>query len=431
MKILVIGTGYVGTTTGLVFAELGHQVTGLDTDEKKVEMLSKGKAYFHEPGIDEMLNKHVATGQICFTTDKKKAIRENDLIFICVGTPSREDGSADLTYVRQVARDIGENLNRYKIVVNKSTVPVKTSEQVKKWILKSSRNAGETVEVVSNPEFLREGSALEDGLHPDRIVIGSESATAIAVLKELYKEMDCPMIITTPRTAELIKYASNSFLAMKISYMNEIARLCDELQINIKDVARGMGLDPRVGEHFLQAGIGFGGSCFPKDVKALMASAREHGLNLSILEKVIAINDSQPQYLVDRMVNELGSLDQKVIAVLGIAFKPHTDDLRESRAFPVIERLLKEKALVRVHDPVASMPEDKLHQGVRQYKHAEEAARDADAVVICTDWPQYRDLDWRLIKQRMKSPFLFDGRNMLSPGLMKEMGFTYRGIGYG
>lgn len=429
MNILIIGMGYVGTTTGVVFAEWGHRVTGLDIDPAKVEALQKGKLYFYEPGLEELLRKHVKEQNIRFTTDTRGAIQSNDLFFICVGTPSRSDGKADLSYIKQAASDIGKYMNGYKIIVTKSTVPVTTTEKVAKWIRLSCSHP-HPFDVASNPEFLREGSALYDSLNPDRVVIGSSSERASQVLSKLYQSVKCPVVFTTTRTAEMIKYASNSFLATKISYMNEVAKLCDQLGVNVKDVARGMGLDPRIGPHFLHAGIGYGGSCFPKDVKALIQTGNEYGQPLTILQKVADVNDNQPQYMVECIRERLTSLKGKKLVVLGIAFKPDTDDLRETRSFQVIHQLLLGGAEVNVHDPVAVIPKTYANQGVTQCQDVESAAKGADGIVICTDWPQYKDLNWQAIQQEMRSSNLFDGRNMLDGAKMREIGFYYHGIGY-
>ncbi len=429
MNILIIGMGYVGTTTGAVFAEWGHRVTGLDIDPAKVDALQNGKLYFYEPGLEELLLKHVKEKNIRFTTDSGEALRGHDLIFICVGTPSRSDGSADLSYIKQAATDIGRHMNRYKIIVTKSTVPVMTTEKVAEWI-RQSCPAPVPFDVVSNPEFLREGSALYDSLYPDRVVIGSSSEKASQLMEELYQSVKCPVIFTSPRTAEMIKYASNSFLATKISFMNEVAKLCDQLDVDVTDVARGMGLDPRIGPHFLQAGIGFGGSCFPKDIRALIRTGKEHGQPLSILQKVAEVNETQPQYMADFINQRLTTLNGKKIVVLGIAFKPDTDDLRETRSFPVINHLLQAGAEVYVHDPVAVIPKKYKDRGVTQSQDVIDAASGADGIVICTDWPQYKDLKWRNVHQVMRSPNLFDGRNMLDGAQMREIGFYYQGIGY-
>jgi UDPglucose 6-dehydrogenase len=429
MNLLVIGTGYVGSTTAMVFAELGWKVTGLDTDAHKIQQLEQGLLHFYEPGLEDLLRKHVQSGQIQFTTNKDKAIRDNDLIFICVGTPSRADGSADMRFVKQVAEDIGQKMNGYKLVITKSTVPVGTQEQITAWIT-AAQEQSYPFDVASNPEFLREGKAVVDALNPDRIIIGSNSKRATHLLQSLYQSVKCPVVITTPRTAELIKYASNAFLATKISFINELARLCDVLDVNVKEVSHGMGLDPRIGTSFLQAGIGYGGSCFPKDVSALILTAKQNSTELSILEKVVQVNQTQHAYLVNVARERLGSLANKKIAVLGLAFKPDTDDIREAPALRVIESLLNEQALVTLYDPVASLPAQAIYKAVTECSQLEVALQDADAVILCTDWPIFKKIDWGQMKLVMSQPNVFDGRNMLDAHDMRAIGYYYQGIGH-
>lgn len=421
MKILIVGTGYVGTTTGLIFCEMGHQVTGLDLDDRKLQALKAGKLHFYEPGLDDLLTKHLQAKTISFTNNTQTAIKENDVIFICVGTPKSADGSADLVYVKSVAETIGRYMNKYKVVVTKSTVPVGTAEKVSNWI-KTNQSSPIPFDVVSNPEFLREGSALRDALHPDRVVIGTASSQARTIMRELYKDFHCPIIETNHKASEMIKYAANSFLALKISYINELARLCDILGINVNDVSKGMGLDHRIGPHFLKAGMGYGGSCFPKDVRALIQTAHEHNQPLSILEKVVQVNDEQSLYLLKKIKQALGGdLQNKKIAILGIAFKPNTDDTRESQSLILMEHLTAEKTTIKAHDPIVKL-------GSNQYQTVEETVTDTDAVVLCTDWEDYKKLDWMSLKPLMKQPFIFDGRNMLDKNKMEGLGFHYIGI---
>ncbi|WP_410514012.1 UDP-glucose/GDP-mannose dehydrogenase family protein [Paenibacillus sp. BR2-3] len=428
MNILVIGTGYVGTTTALVFAEMGWNVTGLDTDSLKINQLKQGNLHFYEPGLEELLRKHMQSGHLQFTTDKDQAINNNDIIFICVGTPSGPDGNADLSYVQQVAEDIGHASNRYKLIINKSTVPVGTQERVTSWI-KSAQIESHPFDVASNPEFLREGKALIDALNPDRIIIGSNHERATHLILTLYQSVNCPVVVTTPRTAELIKYASNAFLATKISYINEMARLCDKLGVHVKDVAEGIGLDPRIGQSFLQAGIGYGGSCFPKDVSALLLTAKANDTELSLLEKVVSVNQTQHLYLLDKVRERLETLAHKKIAVLGLAFKPETDDIREAPASRVIQSLLSEQAYVSVFDPVAPLEPYLLQQPITWSATPEDALQHADAVILCTEWAIYQQIDWVQMKNIMNQPNMFDGRNMLEATLMKSIGFYYQGIG--
>lgn len=421
MKILIVGTGYVGTTTGLIFCEMGHQVTGLDLDINKINALQAGKLHFYEPGLDTLLIKHVEANNIHFTNQTEAAIRDNDIIFICVGTPQGADGNADLRFVKSVAESIGQYMNQYKVIVTKSTVPVGTAELVTGWI----RNTQKTpipFDVVSNPEFLREGSALTDALNPDRIVIGTTSEKSRKLLRELYQNFSCPMVETNPKASEMIKYAANSFLALKISYINELAKLCDELQINVNDVSKGIGLDHRIGPQFLKAGMGYGGSCFPKDVNALIETAKKNSNPLSILESVVKVNKEQPLYFVKKIKQALGGeLQGKTFAVLGLSFKANTDDTRESPSLLLIDRLLEEKANIRVHDPI-------VQSAMNQFAAVEETVTGADAIVLCTDWDDYKNLNWHSLKSLMKQPYIFDGRNMLNKRIVETAGFNYLGI---
>jgi UDPglucose 6-dehydrogenase len=422
VKILIIGTGYVGTTTGLIFCEMGHKVTGLDLDEQKIQALRAGNLYFYEPGLEELLTKHIQTNQLTFTKDTETAIKENDLIFICVGTPQGPDGSADLTFVKNVAKSIGQHINQYKVIVTKSTVPVGTAKLVTN-VIQENQTSPIPFDVVSNPEFLREGSALKDALHPDRIVIGTTSETARTIMRELYKDFHCPIVETHPKASEMIKYAANSFLALKISYINELARVCDKLSINVNDISNGIGLDHRINPHFLKAGMGYGGSCFPKDVNSLIQTAKELGNPLSILEAVVKVNAEQPVYFIEKIKQSLGSdLKNKTIAVLGLSFKANTDDTRESPSLILIDKLLEEQATIKTHDPIVKM-------GVpHQFPTIEETVAGADALVICTDWDDYKNLNWQSLKTLMKQPYIFDGRNMLDKEKVEKLGFYYFGM---
>ncbi|MFD2616330.1 UDP-glucose dehydrogenase family protein [Terrilactibacillus laevilacticus] len=424
MNILVIGTGYVGATTGLVFSEMGHKVTGLDLDKNKINKLEKGELHFFEPGLEEILKKHIDGENITFTTDPITAIKENEIIFICVGTPQDGDGSANLRYVKNVAETIGKYMNTYKVIVDKSTVPVGTAALVENWVKEYQKN-DIPFDVVSNPEFLKEGSALQDALNPDRIVIGSLNEKATNMMKSLYKDFTCPIIITSPKAAELIKYAANSFLALKISYMNELARLCDVLDININDIAKGIGLDRRIGKYFLQAGIGYGGSCFPKDVNALLKTAKDSQVELTILNAAVNTNKTQVNYLLKKIKKVLGKLKGKTIGILGLTFKPNTDDMREAPALKVISLLLDAGAKVKVHDPVVKIGIKNVIQSDDVYQ----TLKDTDAVILCTEWEMYKNLDWLKMKSLVDSPIIFDGRNMLNKETVEKIGFDYYGIG--
>lgn len=425
MNILVIGTGYVGTTTALVFCEKGHKVTGLDVDEKKIELLRSGRLHFFEPGLTGLLKKHLKKKNLKFTHNGSKAIRENEIIFICVGTPQDQDGSADLSYVRSAAKEIGKNLNAYKLIVDKSTVPVGTAEDVRRWVGESEETPV-PFDVVSNPEFLREGAALNDALYPNRIIIGHTGRKALHLMRQLYKPFKCPLVETSPETAEMIKYAANSFLALKISYMNELARLCDVLKVNIDDLAEGIGLDPRIGSAFLKAGIGYGGSCFPKDVSALLKTAAAYKQPLSIMKAAEAVNKTQTDYFLARLESALGTLQSKRIAVLGLSFKPDTDDTRESPSLRIIASLVQAGAAVKVHDPVVNI-QPTLR--IEQNDSILACLSGADAVILCTDWPAYRSIDWKKIKESMKQPIIADGRNILDPRKMRSAGFRYFSVG--
>lgn len=412
----------------MVFAESGWQVTGLDIDAGKIERLRQGRLHFHEPGLEELISKHVQSGRLQFTTDKETAIAGHDVIFLCVGTPSRPDGSADLSYIQQASEDIGRAMNGYKLVVTKSTVPVGTQERIKSW-MKAAQLQPCHFDVASNPEFLREGKAVEDALRPDRIVIGTDSTRATEQLQKLYRSFTCPWIVTNPRTAELIKYASNSFLATKISYMNELARLCDKLEVNVKEVAAGMGMDPRIGPSFLQAGLGYGGSCFPKDVSELMITSRKHGVKLHILDQVAEINRMQFAYLLEKARLRLGGFENRNIAILGLAFKPDTDDIREAPAMRIIDQLITEQAKVRLFDPVAALPVRPSYEAVTVCASAEEALHGAEAIILCTEWSEFAQLDWEGAKALLAEPNFFDGRNMMDAERLREIGYYYQGIG--
>ncbi|MGJ9457296.1 UDP-glucose dehydrogenase family protein [Oceanobacillus sp. CF4.6] len=429
MKILFIGMGYVGTTMGAVFANAGHEVSGLDINQEKIASLTKGELYFYEPGLQEMLVSQIGHERLSFTTDAKEAIENHDILFITVGTPSLEDGNADLTYVKKVAQMIGRYKNMEKTIVVKSTVPIGTTNKVKEWINEESTDPN-PVHIAMNPEFLREGNALQDALYPDRIIIGSDDEEALETMHKLYQSWKCPILQTTAMAAETIKYASNAFLATKISFINEMAKLCDTLGVNIKDVSKGMGLDERIGPHFLEAGLGYGGSCFPKDVKELLGTAEAYQRPLGLLKEVEKINKNQCTYFFEKLKKSFDTLEGKRIVLFGLAFKPHTDDTRESVSFPIIDQLLKEKASVAVHDPVVHLSKDWITKGIKQYSDPYDAVEGSDAILICTDWPQYQELDWERVRHLVNEPSIFDGRNMLEANQIKALQFQYTGIGY-
>ena len=430
MKIAVVGTGYVGLVVGVCLAENGNSVVCVDNDEKKVEALRRGEIPIYEPGLAEMIPRNVAEERLRFTTDLGTAVQQSEILFIAVGTPQDEDGSADLRHVLAVADGIGRHMNGYKVIVNKSTVPVGTTEKVRKAV---SAVTSHPFAVVSNPEFLKEGTAVEDFLKPDRVVIGADDERARAVMCELYAPFvrtGNPVLVMDSASAELTKYAANAMLASRISFMNEIANLCDRLGADVGQVRRGMGTDSRIGSSFLFPGIGYGGSCFPKDVKALIKTAEEAGLDLRVVKAVDEANQAQRRVLVPRIAAHLGTLKGKVIAVWGLAFKPRTDDMREAPAAAVIDGLLEAGASVRAYDPKAidvarRVYGDRIHFCKRSY----EAVEGADALVVATEWNEFREPDFGRVKSLMRQPAVFDGRNIYNPQVLREMGFHYEGIG--
>lgn len=430
MKIAVAGAGYVGLVTGVVFADLGNEVICVDIDPAKVDAINKGRAPIYEPGLDEMLQRNLEEGRLRATTDLAAAVRESEVIFITVGTPPTENGEPDLKYVDEVARVIGESLNGYKIIVNKSTVPVGTGDRVRR-IIEQYRREPHEFDVVSNPEFLREGSAVHDTLYPERIVIGTDNPRAAMKIVELYAPLERPMLITNLPTAEVIKYASNTFLALKISYINAIADLCERVGADVVQVAKAMGYDSRIGPHFLQAGLGFGGSCFPKDVKAFAHSVQRYGLDPTLYQMILTINDSRPRQFVQRIAERLGGLQGKTVGLLGLAFKPNTDDIREARSIEIIRYLLQEGATVRAYDPVAMPNMQALYPHITYCRNAYEVAEGADALALVTEWNEFKQLNFERIKSLMRQPNLFDGRNLYDPQRMRKLGFYYYGIGRG
>ena len=431
MHIGVIGAGYVGLVTGACFAEFGVFVTCVDKDEKKIRSLRKGIVPFYEPGLDDLVQRNIKQGRLKFTAKIADVVDDCLVIFIAVGTPPRGDGSADLKYVDEVAGEIARHMNDYKVIVTKSTVPVGTGKRIARIISKNQR-AKSNFDIVSNPEFLREGAAIEDFMRPNRVVIGASSQQAVAILKDLYNPLyliETPFVITNIETAELIKHASNSFLAAKISFINEIANLCEKVGADVNVVAKGMGLDRRIGPKFLHAGPGFGGSCFPKDTKALIRLAEEHDTELSVVRAAITANEKQKGIMFNRIRQSLSPLKSKVVAILGVSFKPNTDDLREAPSLHLIENLLREKARVRVYDPAAMDNAKTLFPQVAYCKDPYEAAKGADALVIMTEWNQFRNLDLERMKGLLRKPFFFDLRNIYEPEKVKKLGFTYFCVG--
>src|SRR5256712_805709 len=429
MNICVVGTGYVGLVTGAVFADLGNDVVCVDNDAVKIADLDGGRMPIYEPGLEEMVARNVADGRLTFTTDLAAAVRRSVIVSITVGTPPKSDGKTDLTAVEDVARGIGQAMERYTVVVNKSTVPVGTGEFVRE-VIERHQASPVAFDVVSNPEFLREGSAIEDTLRPDRIVIGAPTQQVAMTLLELYAPLERPMIITDVPSAEMIKYASNAFLSTKISFINAIANICELAGADVTQVMKGMGLDPRIGSAFLAAGLGYGGSCFPKDTDSLVHTAATLGYDFAILKAVGEGNRERAAHFVDAIVKALAPLDGRVIAVLGLAFKPNTDDMREAKSVEVVERLLELGATVRVYDPVAmDHARQTLPASVIYCESPYEAAGGADAVALVTEWNEFKFLNLERLRGVMRRPVVFDGRNVWEPERMRRLGFEYHSIG--
>lgn len=427
MKITVIGTGYVGLVQAACMADLGNDVWGIDIDKKKISNLIKGKIPIYEPGLEEIVKRNYTEGRLKFSTDLGPAIKESEIIFIAVGTPPGGDGGADLQYVVAAAGQIAKNMNEYKLVVNKSTVPIGTGDMVKKEI--SNHYKGE-FDVASNPEFLREGSAVSDFMQPDRIVVGNASDKAKKLLEKLYKPLNCPILFTDIKTAEMIKYASNSMLAVQISFINSIANICENVGANIEDVSLGMKLDCRIGKQsFLSAGIGYGGSCFPKDIKALIHIAKRHNYKFEILEKVEEVNAAQRQGFTDKILKALVNPHGKTIAVWGLAFKPKTDDMREAPSVEIIKNLQEQSIKVNAYDPVAQHEAQKMLKNINFTRDPYKTLEDADGLVICTEWDEFKQIDLEKVKKLLKKPLIIDGRNVYDPKEMKDLGFEYISVG--
>ncbi|HJX27599.1 MAG TPA: UDP-glucose/GDP-mannose dehydrogenase family protein [Thermoanaerobaculia bacterium] len=431
MNICVVGSGYVGLVTGACLADFGMNVVGVDKDHAKVEALRRGEVPIYEPGLEAIVQKNMEEGRLRFSSDLGPAIEEASAVFIAVGTPPREDGSADLTFIRAVAESIGDHLNGFKVIVTKSTVPVGTGKMVEQ-IVRERAGGRHRFAVVSNPEFLREGSAIEDFMHPDRVVIGTRDQKAAELMLDVYSPLvaaDVPFVVTDVESAELIKYASNGFLATKISFINEVAQLCEAWGANVEVVAKGMGLDSRIGPKFLSAGPGFGGSCFPKDTRAIAQIFREQGMHFRIIEAVLEANEQVQARMITKIENALGQLGGKTVGVLGLSFKPNTDDIRESPAIPIVEGLLERGATVRAFDPEAMTCFKPLYPAVHYCDNAYEVAEGADALVIVTEWNQFRKLELDRLRQLLNSPMIIDLRNLYEPEKMVAAGFDYISIG--
>ena len=428
MKITIVGTGYVGLVTGTCFAEVGHRVVCVDCDAGKIKTLQAGGVPIYEPGLEELVKRNVAAGRLTFTTSTKEGVDKSDIIFIAVPTPPLPDGAVDLSFIEGVARDIAGVMTDYKIVVDKSTVPVKTGEKVAETIKRYCKAKVE-FDVVSNPEFLREGFAVEDFMRPDRVVIGVSSQRPVQAIKEVFAPCHAPIIITDINSAELIKHAANSFLALKISYVNAISVICEATGANVQEVANGIGMDARIGRRFLDAGLGFGGSCFPKDLSAFIKISEQLGYDFRLLKEVQRINADQMERFVKKMAETLWVLKEKRIGVLGLAFKQNTDDVRMSPAIELCHRLQKDGALLRVHDPKAMEKAKAVLSDATFVADMNAVADGCDALVVATEWPEFKKLDLERARKAMTHPILFDGRNLFDPKEMEQLGFIYKSIG--
>ncbi|HZT42320.1 MAG TPA: UDP-glucose/GDP-mannose dehydrogenase family protein [Chthonomonadaceae bacterium] len=429
MNICVIGTGYVGLVTGTVFSDLGNEVICVDKDAGKIAMLQRGEMPIYEPGLEEMVKHNVEDRRLTFTTDLAEAVKRSDVVFICVGTPPKPNGEPDMSFVEGAAQEIALALDRYKVIVNKSTVPVGTGDLVRK-IIETHRKTAVDFDVVSNPEFLREGSAIKDTLEPDRIVIGAPTQQVAMKILELYAPLERPMILTDVASAEMIKYASNAFLATKISFINSIANICEAVGADVEQVSKGMGCDHRIGAAFLNAGLGYGGSCFPKDSSALVTTAEKYGYDFRLLRSVIEVNQQQALRFLDRLRQAMGgSFEGKVVGILGLAFKANTDDMRDAKSVELIANLLAEGAQVQAYDPIAIENTRRIFPQICYAKNAYEAAEGTEALVVVTEWNEFKQLNMERIRASMKRPLLFDGRNIYDPVKMRRLGFEYHCVG--
>ncbi len=428
MQIAIIGSGHVGLVTGACFSELGHDVVCVDSDSKKIALLKKGGCPIFEPELHDLIRRSVAQGRLHFTTEIKSAVRSSEILFICVGTPPQESGETDLTAVVQVAKTIAKHMKSYRLIVEKSTVPVRTGTQVKKTIQENLKRHI-SFDVASNPEFLREGSAVQDFLVPDRIVIGVESKRAEELLRKLYRPFRAPILVTDIKSSEIIKHASNSFLSMKVSFINVIARLCDRVGADVVKVAEGMGMDARINRSFLNAGIGFGGFCFPKDLAAFIHIAEKNGVPFNLLREVLDINDTQKDYFIELIEGEIGNLRGKKLAVLGLSFKPNTDDMRYAPSLEIVPALIEKGASVHAYDPAAMAEAKQLFKKAHFSDSAYKACKGADAILILTEWREFEEIDLSRLKKTVRSPVVIDGRNIYDPEIMQSKGFRYHGIG--
>jgi UDPglucose 6-dehydrogenase len=431
MNICIVGTGYVGLVTGACLAEFGMNLICVDNDGSKIELLRQGKVTIHEPGLENLLLKNMKEGRLSFSTSIEEGVKSSLVIFIAVGTPSNDDGSADLKFVEEAAETIARHMEGYKVIAVKSTVPVGTCRRLKQ-LIQDHQIRPIPFDIVSNPEFQREGSAIEDFMRPDRVTLGAESEQAIAIMKDIYSALyliETPFVITSLETAEMIKYAANVFLATKVSFINEIANLCEVMGADVHHVARAMGLDGRIGKKFLHPGPGYGGSCFPKDTRALSKMAREKGYSFNILDAVIKVNDEQKKRMIHKIIGKIGDVRGKTIGILGLSFKPNTNDIRESSSIAIIQGLLAMGANIKAFDPAAMEETKAILPEIKYEKDAYDVAKGADALVLATEWNQFRRLDLQRIKDQLKSPVFIDLRNVYDPDQMKRLGFNYSGVG--
>ena len=428
MRICVIGTGYVGLVTGICLADIGNSVICVDIDKEKIKKLKRGIVPIYEPGLEEMVKRNLSKKRISFTAEISEGVGNSEIVFIAVGTPSKKNGEADLCYVESVSRSVAKAMDGYRVIVEKSTVPVHTGEWVRRTV-KLNNIHGVDFDVVSNPEFLREGSAISDFMHPDRIVIGVESEKARKIMARLYQPLNVPIVVTDIKSAEIIKHASNSYLALKISYINSVANICERVGADVEKVAEGMGLDERIGKSFLHAGIGYGGSCFPKDVSAFIKIAEEAGYNFEMLKSVESVNRMQREDLVRKIKQEMWVMNNKTIGILGLSFKPNTDDMREAPSIYIINKLQQEGAKIKAYDPAAGSRAKEILKNVQYCKDPYCVAEGSDALVIITDWPEFNKLNLKKIKTLLNQPVIIDGRNIYDPEEMKKLGFVYKSIG--
>lgn len=428
MNIAIIGTGYVGLVTGACLSKLGNKVICVDNDLDKIKSLKQGKVPIYEPGLKELIAHNIKHKKLFFSSSIKEAVQKSEVIFIAVGTPDSGDGEADLTGIEKVSCDIAANLKSYRLIVEKSTVPVETGDWVKKTISRCTRGRVD-FDVASNPEFLREGSAINDFMHPDRVVVGVESEMAKEILLKLYKPLNRPVVVTNIKSAELIKHASNAFLATKISFINAVSRVCDVVGADINEVAHGMGMDSRIGKSFLSAGLGYGGSCFPKDLEAFISISRKLGYDFGLLKEVKNINESQRDFLITKIESSLWNLKGKTIGFLGLAFKPNTDDMRNAPAVELIRALQSEGAYIKAYDPKSMLKAKPLLKNVKFCANPYELSKECDCVFIATEWLEFKDLDFKKIKKLVKNPIIVDARNMFDPVKMQKLGFVYVSVG--